>query len=311
MILSGNCPNAGNQKEEDMNRGFVTIATGKEQYYRIAANLLRSYRYHSAAPEPFAIICDRTNKYTDLFDKVIIMDDPSFSYADKLRLPEYIPFDENIFIDADSLVYKDINDFWTAFDGADDFSAFGSNYPPDSKSGWFRKEDMGIYRDRVQYIPEFIGGVYFLRKTAVIHEFYETVKHIRSTYHDYTFRQFADVADEPVYALAMSVFGFRTAADKSPDICFFPHHTFFESDISLGKVIYESRYLPERGQIPEAYIVHWGSGSTKGFLYSMEEYRLDRICAGKPLRVSGLRIAGLRIKGKIFIRKRFRRLFGK
>ncbi|MCR5267971.1 MAG: hypothetical protein K6E16_05625 [Lachnospiraceae bacterium] len=294
-----------------MDRGFVTIATGKEQYYKIAANLLRSYKYHSADPMPFALICDRTNKYTDLFDRVIIMDDPSFSYADKLRLPEYIPFEENIFIDADCLAYKDLNDFWNVFNGADDFSAFGANLPLDSKNGWFRKEDTGIYQDHVQYIPEFIGGVYFLRKTAELQEFCETVKHIRSTYHDYTFRQFTDVADEPVYALAMSVFGFRTAADRSPDICFFPHHTFFESDIASGKVIYESRYLPERGRIPEAYMVHWGSGSTKGFLYSMEKYRLDRICAGKQLRTPGLKIAELRIKGKIFIRKRLRRLFGK
>ena len=123
-----------------MNRGFVTIATGRTNYYKIAANLLRSYRYYSKAPEPFAVICDRTNKYTDMFDKVILMENPPFSYADKLRLPEYLPFDETIFIDSDCLAYKDLNDFWEVFKDADDFSMFGTNFPVDYEYGWFKKK---------------------------------------------------------------------------------------------------------------------------------------------------------------------------
>ena len=41
-----------------MSRGFVTIATGNHNFYRIAANLLRSYRCFAQKPEPFAVICD-------------------------------------------------------------------------------------------------------------------------------------------------------------------------------------------------------------------------------------------------------------
>ena len=61
-----------------MTRGFVTIATGDEQYYRIAANLLRSYRFFSASPMPFALICDRENEYSAEFDHTIILKDPVF-----------------------------------------------------------------------------------------------------------------------------------------------------------------------------------------------------------------------------------------
>ena len=108
-----------------MTRGFVTIATGDEQYYRIAANLLRSYRFFSASPMPFALICDRENEYSAEFDHTIILKDPVFSYLDKLRLPECIPYDETIFIDSDCLAYRDLNEFWDAFKKAHDFSAFG------------------------------------------------------------------------------------------------------------------------------------------------------------------------------------------
>ncbi len=285
-----------------MSRGFVTIATGKERYYKMAANLLRSYRYYSADPEPFAIICDRENRYTDLFDKTIHMEKPTFSYVDKLKLPEYLPFDETIFIDADCLAYKDLNDFWKAFEDAAAFSAFGSNHTFDFPYGWFKKEGVGIYQDRITYIPDFIGGVYYLRKSEDLDRFYEIVKHIASTYHDYRFRRFENLADEPVYALAMSVCGFKTAGKKSPDICFYPVLNYFESDISTGTVIYENKYMQKRGRIFEAHMVHWGNGFTRDLPYMMEIYRLNRICAGKPLNKAGLAMAELRIRANIFVR---------
>ena len=291
-----------------MSRGFVTIATGKDNYYRIAANLLRSYRYYSKDPVPFAIICDRKNRYTELFDKVMIMEDPCFSYVDKIRLPEFMPYDETIFIDSDCLAYKDLNDFWDIFENADDFSAFGANYPLKYKFGWFKKEDVGIYSEQVKYIPDFIGGVYYLRKTDKLKEFYEIVNHVKATYHDYRFRQFEDVCDEPVNALAMAVCGFRTMGEKSPDICFYPHIVQFESDISEGKVRYESKYLKDRGLIPEAYMIHWGSGNTTKPVYLLEVYRLDRICEGKPVTQAGVKIAELRIRSGIFLKQTYQRI---
>ena len=56
-----------------MTRGMITIATVDVHYYRIAANLLLSYRIFSDNPLPFAIIAEEENEYTALFDKVIIM----------------------------------------------------------------------------------------------------------------------------------------------------------------------------------------------------------------------------------------------
>ena len=264
-----------------MSRGFVTIATGSDKYFKLAANLLRSYRLYSPEPEPFAIICDRLNEYTDLFDEAVVMDDPQRSYVDKIRLPEYIPFDENIFIDADCLAYKDLNDFWQAFEGADDFSVFGRNYPLDYRYGWFRPEDIGVYKDKVSYIPDFIGGVYFLRKTEELEDFSKTCNHVWATYYDYKFRQFEDPCDEPVFALSMALHGYRTAGNRSPDICFYPHTTYFQSDISEGTVKYSDRYQKERGVIPEAYMVHWGSGNTRQDAYLKEEYRLNWANKGK------------------------------
>lgn len=100
---------------ESARKGFVTVATGNTMYYIMARNLLLSYRHFATDPLPFAIICDRTNRYTDCFDDVILLRDPTRSYNDKLLLPSLVPYDQTIFVDADCLAYRDLNDMWTIF----------------------------------------------------------------------------------------------------------------------------------------------------------------------------------------------------
>ena len=96
-------------------RGFVTIATGNERYYDLALNLLHSYRFHSARPYPFAILCDHKSDKVAEFDDVLILDSPTNSYIDKLQLFDYLPYEETIFIDADSLAYADLNIWFELF----------------------------------------------------------------------------------------------------------------------------------------------------------------------------------------------------
>ncbi len=266
-----------------MTRGFITIATGKIRFYECAENLLRSYRYFSKDPMPFALLCDQENRYTRDFDKIIHIEGPVFSYLDKLRLPEYVPFDETIFIDADSLAFRDLNDFWKAFEDGPDFSAFGKNYPPDFKYAWFKKEDAGEYSGVIRSIPDFIGGVYFLRKTPGLAAFDETSRYIHSHYYDYTFRQFKDPVDEPIFALGMAVHGYETAGSRSLPVCFYPHQVFFEADIARDLLRYKSRYEPDGEIVEDGYMIHWGSGNTLAPVYRTEAYKLRQMVKGRKM----------------------------
>ncbi len=73
-----------------MTKGFITVATGKEDYYQLARNLLRSYRFFCTSPLPFAILTDRENEYTrELDDVLLYMDGADHSYLDKLELGKY------------------------------------------------------------------------------------------------------------------------------------------------------------------------------------------------------------------------------
>lgn len=147
-----------------MTRGFITLATGMDVYYTFAKNLLLSYKLYCNSPYPFAIMCDRENEITTMFDKVVILDNPTFSYFDKFELLTHSPFDETIFIDSDCLAYANLNDFWDYFADADDFSAAGTNYALNSNRGLFNYNEIGAYKNRITCKPDIHGGLYFVRK---------------------------------------------------------------------------------------------------------------------------------------------------
>lgn len=147
-----------------MTRGFITLATGKELYYQLARNLLMSYRLYTRNPMPFAIMCDRENEYTALFDDVVLLEHPLNSYWDKFELLVRSPYDETIFIDAVCLAYANLNEYWDYFTGADDFTGCGTNYPIDSGKGLFQADQLGKYTGLVHWKPDICGGLYFIRR---------------------------------------------------------------------------------------------------------------------------------------------------
>ena len=287
-----------------MTQGFVTIATGNVWYYRLALNLLHSYRLHSSNQYPFAIICDKENEVTKEFDDVIVMENALCSCVDKVVLPDYLPYDETIFIDADCLVYGDIDNYWDSFSEATSLSAFGSVCPNDSLYGWFKKDEVGDYSDSIRFIPEFNGGVYYLRKSEELEAFAVTAKDILQNYRDYRFRQFTKPADEPIFALAMAVHGFKPAGDKSQPVAVYPFANTFECDIVSGTNTYDNRFFPAGGVMHDASLIHWCAALTNNVPYRMEEYKLNRMLKGKTPGKAELAL----VKAALTVYKRSREL---
>lgn len=219
-------------------RGFVTIATGQERYYKLARNLLLSYRLFAENPVPFAIIADQENKYTDEFDNVIVISDASNSYNDKLKLFRELPYDETIFIDADSLAYGDLNVWWEIFSNAGDFSLFGYAWK-DLKCGrgWFVPDGMKEFKNDIYFIPDFNGGVYYMRNTPSCKKVFDIANYAAEHYYEYQFNGFNDPADEPVIALGMSVCGFEPL-DIAGELVFAPSYKKLDADILISKAIY-------------------------------------------------------------------------
>ena len=262
-----------------MTKGFVTVATGSKKYYDLAKNLVKSYRLFTKKNMPFAIITDSNNKDIEVFDDVIILDNPSCSWMDKIEILKYCPYDENIFIDADCLAYGDINEFWQAFQNSDDFSCFGLKLSPEEDGGWFKKSGVMLYQEYIEYSVHLHGIAYFIRKGTVCEELYLLCQDIIKNYDRLTFSGFNDkLADEPIFALAMAIKGLSPVSRKPYYYTFVPYATQLTVDICEGAVDFVN---PTDGEVNRALLVHWGNYNTERAVYKTEVEKLNMILDGK------------------------------
>ena len=260
-----------------LTKGFITIATGKEQYYEIARNLLRSYRFTTKNPLPFAILCDSENEYTKEFDDVCIFNEAKCNYLDKLEMYDYLPYDVNIFIDADCLCFRDINRLFDIFENADDFCCYGRVLPLDDKTGWFEYENLNAdLQKQIDYVVGLHGGIYYMRKTEKCRSVFETAKKFTENYSEYKFKgNFESPGDEPVVALSMAVNKCKPISFNHHSIvCYWEHENNFKLDIKNAVAIPKD--------IGEKYdIVHWGTRFTKTPIYLKQIGALDLLIENK------------------------------
>lgn len=294
-------------------KGFITIATGREEYYVLARNLLRSYRQFCAQPLPFAILTDRENEYTTEFDDVLTFSDgANNSYLDKLELSKYIPYDTTVFIDADCLAYGNLNRLFSYFEDSDEFSCFGRVLPLSDKTGWFEYENLDNLKARVSYVVGLHGGIYYMKKSELCRQVFETAKKLVPDYKLFKFKgKFDTPGDEPLIALAMALKGCKPIPFKREAICCYWEYTdSMRIDISKRK----AEIIKE--PVGSTILVHWGTRFTKGLLYQeqielLRIMRLDEINQKKQVKICKQKYKRLmaaewrrtflsRVKNKIF-----------
>jgi len=213
-----------------INRGFVTLATGNVVYYEMAANLLASFRIHNPGV-PFAIICDRENKYTKLFDDVIVLEEANGNYIDKFSLLIKSPYDESIFIEPDCLIYRNLEFFWGLLSHESDCSSFGWN--EGGLHRWFktdetRKRLLEIVPeiDENAIVPLFNPGYIFIRKGPKCQKMYDdclavakkiTEDEVLGIYPSILCGK--NLRDDPIFSVAMGMNEFICHAKPSSSKC--------------------------------------------------------------------------------------------
>lgn len=260
-----------------MTKGFITVATGNEQYYKIAQNLLRSYRFTTKEPLPFAILCEEENEYTKEFDVVKVYSEATRSYLDKLEMFDLLPFDINIFIDADCLVFNDINRLFDIFENGDDFCCYGRVLPLDDKTGWFEYDNLNDdLKSQIDYVVGLHGGIYYMRRTEKTKKVLDDAKTFSKNYADYKFKgKFQTPGDEPVVALSMAINKCKPIThDLSSIICWWEHENNFDLDISKGVALCKNNGI-------NTDIIHWGTRFTRSIPYLKQLSILELLIAGK------------------------------
>lgn len=252
----------------NVTKGFVTIATGRDEYYRLAHNLLLSYKYFAKSPIPFALLCDRENEYTKDFDQIVLMDDAYRTSLDKLKLLDLAPFEESIFIEADCLAYKDLNGLWDIFAGCPDFCTLGTRLSLQSEKGWFKRCDVGEFQDMVHFCIIFQGGVYFIRRRQDGLGFFSNVcEYVHNNYKKYRFKFFSEPQEEAILSLASAICNYPPQMDWKKVFCYLPMSDIQRADISKGLLEYTMTRDSGTFFYNDKFLIHFGTEATREALY--------------------------------------------
>lgn len=263
-------------------RGFITIATGNLYYYKLAANLLLSYRYHSKNPLPFAVLAEEENEYTALFDDVLIVSDSCHSFMDKFKLLKMCPYQETIFLDSDSLAYGDLNEFFSLFENSTDFSGLGENFGlNETGKGQYDVENIGKYAERISYKAWIHAGLIFMRNNgdSLIH-FYDDCMDIYNNWNNLNITKWPGSYDEGTFGIAMPMNGMKAEYEEPTMLCFLPAvKKFIHADIVRGELSYiHGSGIPVDGN---GIFLHFATRNTHLPLYIYEVNRLHKEIGGE------------------------------
>lgn len=103
-----------------MSEGVVYIATG-EEYCNQAANSARTVKNHNTTD--VALICSEADadlfEDTDIFDHIILIDDPFYDLRDKAYYLDKSPYDKTIYVDSDVVILGDITPMFSLLERVD------------------------------------------------------------------------------------------------------------------------------------------------------------------------------------------------
>ena len=267
-------------------RGLVTVATGSKKYYKVALNLLKSYRAFSKEPLPFCILADEENEYTRQFDDTIILKSPQHSFLDKIYVFNNIPYKETLFVESDCIAYGDLNLFLEPLrESKQDFALFGTNYPLNhafnrAEWGWFTPQQIseggGTYK--VNFIPRFGSTVMYLKQGLVCEQMYRICQDVWMHADDYHFLPL----DDELIAVATSVMNCQCVnGSKEYDVVVYP---FYKNkkwnpipNMERKNLSYDRS---EYGHVDGALLCHWGNVNTTKPLYKREVAMLNNIING-------------------------------
>ena len=196
-----------------LKRGFVTVATGK-YYCWLAESLIMSYRLFSDKKYPMYVITEREGekRLKKLFDGVIVMEKPTYSFLDKIRVYDNTVFEETIFLDADMHITKDISFLFDAFEeNGSEISCLGEFRAITDEVRPNHFGEISVEHFHLDKYIAFGGGVYYFKKSEKAQECMSFLNgELLPNYDQYQLKRFGGkMADEPLFGLSMLVYGMK------------------------------------------------------------------------------------------------------
>ena len=311
-----------------MRRAAITIATGKPIYLAMAINLARSFLFwHRHSDIAFYIVLDRAVTLPADLDCVRVIrvkpGELGHGYSAKLHLDQVAPAEKTLFIDADCLCVGNLSSVFDRFSGHD-VSVVGGTI---ANGEWFGDVAKICSQLNLQYLPKFVGGVYYLEPGAKANAVYARARLLEPDYDKLGLVRLREQPnDELLMAIAMALEGCEALPDDgsiSGDLFYYP--VILELSTFFGKCrLFDPRPMnPSHqswrvgGEI-RPLIVHFLGGLNSGWEYKAEAKMLSMVSEWgiSPAMASLLTTwsykfpAKLKFETKAMLRPMFHRLLG-
>lgn len=207
FIQAGPTENVNGPGTTSPRRSVLTLAVGPAVYLQMAVNLARSFRaWHTDERIQFHIITDYHGTLPPDLDFVQIrrikVGEFGTGFSPKLYLDKLGATEETLFIDGDCLCVRDLAPVFDRFQGRD-VGVIGNC----CSSG----EHFGDIADRcrrfgVRWLPVFVGGLYFVRKTETAQKVFDVARRCETNYDENGFVRLRGTPnEEPLIAVGMAI----------------------------------------------------------------------------------------------------------
>lgn len=201
-------PAARTSRARIAGEGVTVMAYGSERYHAQAADLARSLRLRSPSV-PLAVVTDRPAHplLGPLFDHVVPL--PASTPPDcraKLDLDLHSPFERSLYLDSDSLAFRDVGFVLDRYRGSD-VVVLGRQI---STGHWYADVPTLCRLAGSSGIPQFNGGFLYFADTGVTQAVFDRARDLADRYDELGLARFnGGIADEPLLAVALAEHGVR------------------------------------------------------------------------------------------------------
>jgi hypothetical protein len=267
-------------------KSVITIAVGNEYYYELTRNLVRSFLIHNSNNRiKFNLVTDNVNAFNCFkeIDRVLInaidIANDEKSFTAKFYLLNYALEGENLFIDCDCLVYKDLTPVFNELTN-NNFTALGTLQ---TQGDFFCDISKVIKTHKVSSLPVFVGSVYFFKKNEITKKLFEQAFSFKEKYDELGFiRLRGKENEEPLLALAMALNGelpYSGDLNIKADAMFY---SAIDANVIKGTNSFQlldkhKAFIYNNSNSSNAYIVHYNASYSDGWLYQLEQVRLKNI----------------------------------
>jgi hypothetical protein len=248
--------------------GIITIAQGEKRYIEMAKMLALSLM-HTNPHIRRAIVTDAPEtEFADLYDTYIPYN-PTLGngITQKLYINKYSPFTETLFIDADCLVFKPLDDMLSIC-RPHPFAVFGG---PISTGQWYMDVAQVCKKFDLAAIPLFNGGTYYFNDETVATNIYNKARELAADYKQLGFTTFrGSINEEPLVAVAMAINKVEAVDDKGSGM---------RTPIGINgalklDILNKTCVFTKEDEYVDPAIMHFAGAYSKAFHYKRETVKL-------------------------------------